>query len=107
MSAYRFSLHVAAPQHRVFELWTDLDRMAEWIGGVTKVTRRIGEIDDWALVRVGSGRRADGHDRGRAEDEQAGKSKGREAWHSGPRKKPLWMTRAYRGIAGPRMLRKS
>lgn len=45
MSVYRFSLHVAAPQDRVFDLWTDLDRMREWIGGVTKVTDVSGPVD--------------------------------------------------------------
>jgi hypothetical protein len=45
MSVYRFSLHVAASQDRVFDLWTDLDRMPEWVGGVTKVTDVTGPVD--------------------------------------------------------------
>ena len=45
MSAYRFTVHVAAPPDRVFRLWSDLDRMKEWVGGVTKVTDVTGPID--------------------------------------------------------------
>ena len=45
MGAYRFSVHVAAPPERVFALWTDLDRMPEWVGGVTKINDVSGPID--------------------------------------------------------------
>jgi uncharacterized protein YndB with AHSA1/START domain len=38
MSVYRFSVSIAAPQERVFDLWTNVDRCHEWIGGVTRVT---------------------------------------------------------------------
>jgi uncharacterized protein YndB with AHSA1/START domain len=38
MSTYQFGLRIDAPPDLVFDLWTDLDRMGEWIGGVTKVT---------------------------------------------------------------------
>jgi uncharacterized protein YndB with AHSA1/START domain len=38
MSTYQFRLRIDAPPDLVFDLWTDLDRMGEWIGGVTKVT---------------------------------------------------------------------
>jgi uncharacterized protein YndB with AHSA1/START domain len=38
VSQYRFELDIAAPPERVFALWTDLDRMREWVGGVTGVT---------------------------------------------------------------------
>jgi uncharacterized protein YndB with AHSA1/START domain len=38
MGTYRLSVQVMAPPDRVFDLWTDLDRMKEWVGGVTKVT---------------------------------------------------------------------
>jgi uncharacterized protein YndB with AHSA1/START domain len=34
-----------APPERVFDLWTDLDRMKEWVGGVTKVTDLTGPVD--------------------------------------------------------------
>jgi uncharacterized protein YndB with AHSA1/START domain len=35
----------AAPPDRVFALWTDLDRMHEWVGGVTRVTGVTGPVD--------------------------------------------------------------
>ena len=35
MAHYTFSTHVAAPPNQVFALWTNLDRIGEWIGGVT------------------------------------------------------------------------
>ncbi len=44
-SGYRFTVHVAASPDHVFELWTDLDRMKEWVGGVTKVTDVTGPLD--------------------------------------------------------------
>jgi uncharacterized protein YndB with AHSA1/START domain len=45
MGAYRFSVQIAAAPDRVFDLWTDLDRMKEWVGGVTKVTDVSGPLD--------------------------------------------------------------
>ena len=45
MSVYRFSRHVAAPPEEVFDLWTNLDRMVEWIGGVTRITDVSGPPD--------------------------------------------------------------
>lgn len=45
MATYRLSTYVNAPPERVFALWTDLDRMPEWIGGLTKVTDRTGPVD--------------------------------------------------------------
>jgi uncharacterized protein YndB with AHSA1/START domain len=36
---------VAAPIDEVFALWTNLDRMGEWVGGVTGVTDISGPID--------------------------------------------------------------
>jgi uncharacterized protein YndB with AHSA1/START domain len=45
MSTYRFSLDIAASPVQVFDLWTDLDRMKEWVGGVTKVTDVSGPLD--------------------------------------------------------------
>jgi uncharacterized protein YndB with AHSA1/START domain len=42
---YRFSVHVEASPEIVFGLWTDLDRMPEWVGGVTRITDRTGPID--------------------------------------------------------------
>ena len=44
MPIFRLSTHVAAPIEGVFALWTDLDRMTEWVGGVTKVTDVSGPV---------------------------------------------------------------
>jgi uncharacterized protein YndB with AHSA1/START domain len=41
MGTHRLSVHVAALPERVFGLWTDLGRMKDWVGGVTRVTGRI------------------------------------------------------------------
>lgn len=49
MATHKLSTFVAAPPERVFATWTDLDRFPEWIGGVTRVTDRVGPVD-----RVGS-----------------------------------------------------
>ena len=45
MSRYEFRVFVRAPRERVFDLWTDLDRMREWVGGVTSVTDVSGPVD--------------------------------------------------------------
>ncbi|MCT9870426.1 SRPBCC family protein [Paenarthrobacter aurescens] len=45
MATFRVTTLVAAPPERVFAAWTDLDRFPEWIGGVTRVTDRVGSID--------------------------------------------------------------
>ena len=45
MAHYRFSVHVDAPPERVFALWTDLQRMGAWVGGVTGVTDVSGPVD--------------------------------------------------------------
>lgn len=45
MGTYRFSVDIAASPDQVFDLWTDLDRMKEWVGGVTKVTDVSGPLD--------------------------------------------------------------
>src|SRR4051812_18339915 len=44
MGTHRLTVHVAAPPDRVFRLWTDLDRMKDWVGGVTTVTDVTGPI---------------------------------------------------------------
>jgi uncharacterized protein YndB with AHSA1/START domain len=44
MGTYQFEIHVEAAPERVFDLWTNLDRMKEWIGGVTKVTDVTGPV---------------------------------------------------------------
>lgn len=46
MGTYRVTTLVAAPPERVFAMWTDLDRFKEWIGGVTRVTDRVGSMDE-------------------------------------------------------------
>jgi uncharacterized protein YndB with AHSA1/START domain len=45
MPAHHLTALSAAPPDRVFALWTDLDRMKEWVGGVTKVTDVTGPVD--------------------------------------------------------------
>jgi uncharacterized protein YndB with AHSA1/START domain len=45
MARYQFSILIKASQHEVFALWTDLDRMPEWVGGVTAVGELTGPID--------------------------------------------------------------
>ncbi|NWL10206.1 SRPBCC family protein [Paenarthrobacter nitroguajacolicus] len=45
MGTHRVTTLVAAPPERVFAAWTDLDRFPEWIGGVTRVTDRVGSTD--------------------------------------------------------------
>jgi len=45
MPQYTFSIQVAAPIEVVFDLWTNLDRMSEWVGGVTRVTDVSGPLD--------------------------------------------------------------
>ena len=44
MANYRFVQDVAAPPELVFDLWTNVGRMGEWIGGVTKVTDVTGPL---------------------------------------------------------------
>ncbi len=45
MGRYEFEIEVAASPDRVFDLWTDLDRMHEWVGGVTRVSDVSGPLD--------------------------------------------------------------
>ena len=45
MARYSFTVHVAAPPEHVFDLWTNLARMGEWVGGVTGVTDISGPVD--------------------------------------------------------------
>jgi len=45
VARYTISTHVGAPLERVFALWTDLDRMGEWVGGVTGVSDVSGPVD--------------------------------------------------------------
>lgn len=45
MGRYTFTIHVDAPPEVVFDLWTNLDRAPEWIGGLKKVTDLTGPVD--------------------------------------------------------------
>ena len=45
MAHYTFSIHVDARPEQVFALWTNLQRMSEWVGGVTGVTDVSGPVD--------------------------------------------------------------
>lgn len=44
MSTHRVSANVAAPPEHVFRIWTDLDRMKDWVGGVTRITDLSGPV---------------------------------------------------------------
>lgn len=45
MAHYRLAVDVRAPRERVFDLWTDLARMGEWVEGVTGVSDVSGPVD--------------------------------------------------------------
>jgi carbon monoxide dehydrogenase subunit G len=45
MAAYRFSVTIRAPIELVYDLWTDLALMKDWVGGVTRVTDVTGPVD--------------------------------------------------------------
>ena len=45
MAHYTISLYVEATPEQVFDLWTNLPRMGEWVGGVTGVTDISGPVD--------------------------------------------------------------
>ena len=45
MPTHRLTVFAAAPPEVVFDLWIDLDRMKEWVGGVTGVTDITGPVD--------------------------------------------------------------
>jgi carbon monoxide dehydrogenase subunit G len=44
MSVYTLTARIAAPPEIVFDLFTDIDRAHEWVGGVTKVTDVHGPV---------------------------------------------------------------
>ena len=44
MGRHVVTASIAAPPDVVFDLWTDLDRMKEWVGGVTRVTDVSGPV---------------------------------------------------------------
>jgi uncharacterized protein YndB with AHSA1/START domain len=45
MALHRFSIRIDASPARVFDLFMDLERMREWVGGVTRVTDLTGPVD--------------------------------------------------------------
>jgi len=45
MGVHRLSIIIDAPADAVFALWIDLDRMSEWVGGVTGVADVTGPVD--------------------------------------------------------------
>jgi uncharacterized protein YndB with AHSA1/START domain len=42
---YTYSIEIDAPRELVFNLWTDLELMKKWVGGVTAVSEPTGPID--------------------------------------------------------------
>lgn len=46
VAEYVVTTFIAAPPEHVFDRWTDLDRLADWTGGVTRVTDRVGSLDE-------------------------------------------------------------
>jgi uncharacterized protein YndB with AHSA1/START domain len=56
VARYTFEIDIAAPPDIVFDLWTNLDRMKEWVQGMTGVEERTGPVDvvgSRYLVRFG------------------------------------------------------
>jgi uncharacterized protein YndB with AHSA1/START domain len=45
MGTHRFTVHINAPPEQVFDLWTNLERAHEWIGGLTGHTDLTGPMD--------------------------------------------------------------
>jgi uncharacterized protein YndB with AHSA1/START domain len=45
VSRYRISVDIDAPREHVYDLWIDLTRMREWVGGVSGVTDVVGSPD--------------------------------------------------------------
>jgi uncharacterized protein YndB with AHSA1/START domain len=45
MGRYTFAVHVEAPPAVVFDLWTNLERAPEWVGGLKGYTDITGPID--------------------------------------------------------------
>lgn len=57
MGTHRLSVHVNAPQERVFDLWTNLERAHEWIEGLTgyaDVTGPVTQVGTRYTARFGS-----------------------------------------------------
>lgn len=45
MSTYTFEVRINAPPEQVFDAWIDLDRMPEWVEGVSRVSDLSGPVD--------------------------------------------------------------
>ena len=45
MATHQFTVDIAAPVEQVFDLWTNLERLHEWIEGISKVTDVTGPSD--------------------------------------------------------------
>ena len=52
VARYTITTHVDAPPERVFALWTNLERMGEWVGGVTGVSDVSGSVDQAGTTYV-------------------------------------------------------
>ena len=50
MARYTITTHVDAAPGHVFALWTNLERMGEWVGGVTGVSE-VPQDHDTAMFR--------------------------------------------------------
>jgi uncharacterized protein YndB with AHSA1/START domain len=52
VARYTITTHVEAPPEPVFALWTNLERMGEWVGGVTRVSDVSGAVDQAGTTYV-------------------------------------------------------
>jgi uncharacterized protein YndB with AHSA1/START domain len=52
VARYTITTHVAASPDTVFALWTNLERMGEWVGGVTGVSDVSGSVDQAGTTYV-------------------------------------------------------
>jgi uncharacterized protein YndB with AHSA1/START domain len=52
VARYTITTRVGAPPEHVFALWTDLERMGEWVGGVTGVSDVSGSVDQAGTTYV-------------------------------------------------------
>ena len=49
---YTITTQIGAPPEHVFALWTNLERMGEWVGGVTGVSDVSGSVDQVGTTYV-------------------------------------------------------
>jgi uncharacterized protein YndB with AHSA1/START domain len=52
VARYTITTHVEAPPEHVFALWTNLERIGEWVGGVTAVSDVSGSLDQAGTTDV-------------------------------------------------------